>query len=871
MDATRWQTVQDLFHRALDRPPAERRAFLESACDDPALVAEVEALIEADGGTDSPLDLDVGEVAGGVLGAPDAAPRQIGPYRLGPVLGEGGMGVVYLAEHEELGRRVAVKVLRDAALSPSRRDRFLREERILAGLRHPDIARLYDAGVLTDGTPYFVMEVVEGEPITDYAARRQLSVPDRLRLFRAVCEAVGYAHRQAIVHRDLKPSNVLVEESDRGRPRVKLLDFGIATSLDVDPDRTATAALMTPAYAAPEQLRGEPVGVYTDVYALGVLLYELLAEQRPYDLTGRSPGEAEAQILAEAPDPPSTRAPAGRRLGKRDWADLDVVCLTAMQKDPARRYASAEALVRDLDHFLAGEPIEARPDSARYRAGKFVRRNRAPVAVAAAALTAVVALVAFDTVRLAAARDAALAEADKAEQVSEYLVGLFEASDPFAPDGGEQDVRALLARGVEEAEQLAGQPALQAQMFDVLGRVHTRLSEYGRADTLLRRALTLRQSEGDSLGIAETLTNLGVLHSDAGEYDRAVTTLKEALGIRARLLPALHPDLATTYNELGTALNRSGDYDQAGAMYRTALRIQRQIYDEPHADLGTTLNDLATNLFDVGDYEEAERYYRESLANDRAVYGPEHPSVASGLANLGVLLDTAGDFPAADSALTEALRIKRLRLGDDHYETAFTLTQLGGMLVRKGDLDRAEATFREALAIEDRVLPDGHRNRGFTLHQLASTLQKRGDFSGAEPLFRRAVATFSSSLGIDHPYTAMSTCQLADVLFRRGDPGRADPLFRDCLGTLRDALPAGHDMVAINQGQYGEMLVAESRFEEAESVLQSSYDALRAQPAINPGYLRKARERLVSLYDAWGRNDRAASFRAELVAEVEPE
>ncbi len=223
MDPTRWQTAQALFHDALARPAAERRAFLEAAAADPALVADVEALLAADAGGTSPVDGGVGDVAGGLFEAREVVPPAVGPYRLGRVLGEGGMGVVYLGERDDIGGRAAIKVLRDAVLSPSRRDRFLREERILTGLRHPAIARLYDAGVLPDGTPYFVMELVDGEPITDYAARRQLSVPDRLRLFRSVCEAVGYAHRQAIVHRDLKPSNVMVEESDLGRPRVKLL------------------------------------------------------------------------------------------------------------------------------------------------------------------------------------------------------------------------------------------------------------------------------------------------------------------------------------------------------------------------------------------------------------------------------------------------------------------------------------------------------------------------------------------------------------------------------------------------------------------------------------------------------------------------
>ncbi len=308
----------------------------------------------------------------------------MGPYRVLRLLGEGGMGVVYLVEREDVGGRAALKLLRDAWVSPSRRARFLAEQRTLAQLDHPGIAQLHDAGTLPDGTPWFAMEYVEGVPLTEYCRAHGSGLGERLRLFRAVCEAVQHAHRHAVIHRDLKPSNILVKADGA----VKLLDFGIAKQLEptgpaTDPTRTGLR-LMTPAYAAPEQVEGGRLGVETDVYALGVLLFELLSGRLPFELAGLSPHEAARRVLEQEPPRPSQIADRPVQASRAAWADLDVLCLTAMQRVPSRRYPSVEALIRDLDHHLAGEPLDARPDSLAYRVGKLLRRNARAVMVASA-------------------------------------------------------------------------------------------------------------------------------------------------------------------------------------------------------------------------------------------------------------------------------------------------------------------------------------------------------------------------------------------------------------------------------------------------------------------------------------------------------
>jgi serine/threonine protein kinase len=413
MDRERWEQVQAIFHRVADLPTSERNEALDTLCGaDETLRGDVAALLSEDRGPGSMLDGDAVQVARQMLGdaLPEPPARNIGPYRIRRMLGEGGMGVVYLAERDDLSTVVAIKVLRDAWLSPARRERFAAEQRTLAQLNHPSIARLYDAGTLADGTPWFVMEYVDGLPLTAYCRAHESGTVERLQLFRAVCEAVQYAHEHAVIHRDLKPSNILVKADGS----VRLLDFGIAKQLDphetsIDQTRTGLRP-MTPAYAAPEQIRGERVSVQTDVYSLGVILYELLAGRLPFDLAHKSAAEAETMITTEDPVKPSTVAHAqqstadpqvrgrppgppssGTRSGSRgtaSWPDLDVLCLTSLRKDPKRRYVSAAALIRDTDHYLKGEPLEARPDTVPYKLGKYLRRKWKSAAGAAALVVA---------------------------------------------------------------------------------------------------------------------------------------------------------------------------------------------------------------------------------------------------------------------------------------------------------------------------------------------------------------------------------------------------------------------------------------------------------------------------------------------------
>lgn len=432
MDESRWQQIQQIFEHAVALPRELQPAAVAELCPgDEALQRDVLQMLEEDARANPLLDAGIDQTARAVLefgSLPSLVEKQIGPYRLLRLLGEGGMGVVYLAERTDIGGQVAIKLLRDAWFSPMRRERFRMEQQTLAQLNHPAIARIYDANTLEDGTPWFVMEYADGVPLNEYWAKHAGSVRDCIRLIRRVAEAVQYAHGHAIIHRDLKPSNILVSDSGE----VKLLDFGIAKQLnaeDTHQNRTVTGLrMMTLAYAAPEQLAGDPVAVHTDVYALGVMLYELITGIAPRLDRAMGAHEIERPSLVIRRLRPQLRS----EFSRSEWADLDALALKALEPNPGRRYRTADAFLRDLDALLEGRPFEAQPPNLRYTAGKFMRRNRRALLGVAAALALIAATIAVYTVRLERARNAALREAARTRAIQQFTESLFDGGDSSA-------------------------------------------------------------------------------------------------------------------------------------------------------------------------------------------------------------------------------------------------------------------------------------------------------------------------------------------------------------------------------------------------------------------------------------------------------
>ncbi|TFG38439.1 MAG: tetratricopeptide repeat protein, partial [Candidatus Aminicenantes bacterium] len=751
--------------------------------------------------------------------------------------------------------------------------RFTAEQRTLAQLQHPSIAQLHDADTLADGTPWFVMEYVEGVALTEYCRTRTTTVEGRLELFRAGCEAVQYAHGHAVIHRDLKPSNILVTADGV----VKLLDFGIAKHLeDVDGtvDQTRTGLrMMTPAYAAPEQVLGERVGIRSDVYSLGVILYELVTGQPPHDLANRTPVEAMSIVVERDPDRPSSvvRRPAaagvvrpqGRSRSHTSWGDLDVLCLTAMHKEPSRRYQTVEALIRDIDHYLDGEPLEARPDSMRYRLGKFVRRHRGAVAAAVAVAILLVGTIVFYTARLARARNLAVAEATRTQRIQRYLVALFEGGDEAVGPADSLRVVTLVDRGIAEAGDLEGDPVVQAELFQTLGTISRQLGNLPRADSLLTLALQRRRAlHGPSdPAVAEALVALGELRGEQARYEEGEQLIREGLALDRRALPTHHPATRRALSALGQILQDRGAYDEAIAV-QEELVVLAMAGDSP--ELAGSMSQLASSHFYAGHYDTADSLNVVVLGMSRRLYGDRHPMVAEDLINLGATQLERGDYAAAEAYDRQALELTRGWYGENHPKTAAGLTLLARALVYQKRNGEADALLQEALAIRERVYGPTHPTVASTINELGNIAVGEDRYDEAIAYFSRMVEIYRSVYNGKHYLIGIALSNKASALTGNRQYAEAEPLFREAIAMYEATLPPEHTTTAIAHIKLGRVLLRQRRFSEAAPETLAGYEAILPTAAPGNGFLRAARVDLAAIYDTLGQPEMAARFKAEL-------
>lgn len=834
MDAARWTRIQTLFDAALERDPDEREAFLQTACrDEPDLMAEVRSLLAADADAHPMLDslaLDALALPPDLLpdGILPAEGERVGPYRIVEPLGRGGMGAVFLAERADgqFEQRVALKLIRGGAASTQIVRRFQSERQILARLHHPHIARLLDGGLTDDGQPFFAMEYVDGEPLARYCDARDASVDERIRLIRTVCDAVQYAHRRLVVHRDLKPSNILVTSEGA----VKLLDFGVAKMLAGEDDVLDVPALtqtghavMTPAYAAPEQVRYESVTTATDVYALGVVLYELLAGTRPFDLAGRSPSEIERIVAEQAPAPPSAVAPPERQ--DRLYGDLDTIVRKALRKEPERRYASAQQLSDDLQRHLEGRPVTAQPNTIGYRTRKFLRRHRTPVAAAALVVVLIGALVGFYTAQLTYERDRAQREADTATEVSDFLQGLFAVSDPSESGGEDLSARALIDRGAARIErELAAQPVVQARMMQVMGEVYQSLGAFDAAAPLLERALALRREtlDGEHPDIAASLNSLAVLRQETGQYAAADSLFRAALALQETTLGPDDPAVAASLHNWGTLLHVQGQYEQADSLFRRARTIRTAQFGASDPRTASTLNEMATVRFDQDDLEGAETLYREALEVRRRHFEGDHPEVAAGLNNLAMVLRHEGQFGEAEALYQDALAMRERLYDGPHPDVAHTLNHLARLYANMGEYAAAEPIARRALAMRIDVFGKEHVETTASMGTLAGILGGLGRHEEQATYYRRALGIVQASLGPEHPYVAALGYSLGSAYHAAGDSVEAERRYRESLTLHRQLFPDGHANTAYPLIRLGALLTETGRADEAEPLLREA-------------------------------------------------
>ncbi len=823
-----------IFAAALDLPEQERAGYLARACEgDIALRERVEALLQAHARLGDFMQETPG-LAGGfperTIG--EAVGDRIGRYKLLQQIGEGGCGIVFMAEQEEpVRRRVALKVIKPGMDTRSVIARFEAERQALALMDHPSIAKVFDAGATESGRPYFVMELVRGTKITDYCDENALTTDERLDLFVSVCQAIQHAHQKGIIHRDIKPSNILVTQTAVGMPLPVVIDFGIAkaTTNQQLTDKTLFTAfemlIGTPAYMSPEQaaLTNVDVDTRSDIYSLGVLLYELLTGTPPFDprrLLQAGLDEVRRVIREEDPVRPSTKltrlggpelttvARARRaeppKLIRAVSGDLDWIVMKALEKDPCRRYETANGLLQDIRRFLGNETVSARPPSRLYRLKKLIRRNQLLFVCLAGALLLLVTSLIVATASLAkehrarSEADAALAqaqkdkataqtEAAKSQQITRFLQEMLQGVGPAVAVGRDTTMlREILDRTASRVgEGMTNQPGVEAELRRIVGRLCLELGSYDRAEAMHAAELVIRRRlwGAESLEAASTLNDLGNACWKQRKLADAENAYREALRIRRHLLGDAHADVATTLNSLGAVFRRQRKLAESESLTREGLDIRKRLYGDEHLEVADSLRNLSIILVDRGQREEAERIARDMVAMRRRLLGNEHHLVASALADLAWVIGSPGNMAEAEALETEAFGIQRKIMGDDHPDVARSIYLLGDRMRSRGSLTESRAVLLAALSIQRKLLGSDHPDVLATMQSVALVLEREKDWETAELVRRETVSLRTKLDGKESPRILNDVEALARTLLKQS---KTD----DALQMLDEALTA---------------------------------------------------------------------------------
>ncbi|MBS0659434.1 MAG: serine/threonine protein kinase [Verrucomicrobia bacterium] len=811
METERAARVPEIVAAALDQPAATRADFVRAACaGDEELRREVESLLGEVGAEAAILEGSALEFAPQrpELRASELRPGEsLAGYRVVSLLGEGGMGRVYLAEEVELGRKVALKLVRSALGGGAAVTRhFQREARILAGLNHPNIAKLHRAGVSAEGAPFFAMEYVEGRPLDQFCREEPSDLASRLRLFRKICAAVAHAHQHLVIHRDLKPANIRVTAA--GEPM--LLDFGIARLLDADATGEETgsiAQLMTPAYASPEQLRRERMTTASDVYSLGVILCEMLAGARPYRLTTRRVDEVVQAILSGEPERPSALLPrtggsAARARRRALEGDLDNIVLLALRKEPARRYPSAAELGAEIDRYLSGQPVRARRETFRYVAGKFVRRHQLGVG---ATLLVFLALLGGLIAAVWSAR-VAQRERLRAEGVSAFLMQVFEVASPLraGPSDSRQGALAdMLDAAVQRLENEGAKmsPEVRAEMYWMLARAYNHVGRYDLSRRFAQEFVDLQETltgPGDPRTVLARAFH-GALLFDRGDlagaekiYRAALPRLRE-LQRRGKVAAAL---LAENLNNFGYIRRTQGDSREAEAAFREMLALGPQLPRESRHLVGITLATLASTLADSGRFGEALATAREAVAEARRDGAAASGWAAFTLTVLGGFLTEAGEWSEAASLLQESERILRQTLATSTLWLGDNLRNQAILALRQERFAEAEALAREAAGIYLQAFGAHYDHYPTTQLVLGLAQARSGRVAEGEPILRAALKQRSEDLAADHFWVAEAEGALGECLRLAGRPAEAEPLLRSRADKLQRAFGAADPRAA---------------------------------------------------------------------------
>lgn len=879
MSNLNWEQLWKLFDQALELPESDRSQFMDRSCrNDPELRGELEKLLAAhvleNQILDEPVEATVQFEASTQL-------ERVGEYRIIRLLGRGGMGEVYLGrrDDEEFEQDVAIKISPYGRYSEPLLQRFRVERQILANLNHPQIARLFGGGTTAEGVPYLVMEFIDGEPIDVYCSKHRLGLADRLRLFFAVCEAVHFAHQQLVVHLDIKPSNVLVNEA--GQP--KLLDFGVARLLDPDNVTRATTAALgrmaTPEYASPEQVKGEPLSTASDVYSLGVLLYQLVTDQRPYEVDSKDLAGTLKIICQTQPPPPSEALSVARvsRRVRRLRGDLDNIVMKAMRKEPERRYASAEQLANDIHRHLTGQPVRARPETVGYRSAKFVRRH--PFGVTAGALFVLLlaafgGTAAYQAAQLRNALHIANLEKEKSDQVANFMQDLFQESDPWKRDQQDITVRGFLDEGAKRVRnELADQPEVQAALMKTLAGVYGRLNEFESAGALARDAVAVsvrvygqsnqntweaelelakvlvstdqnreaaqllddmldRMAEAESQEQqfeASVRTHYAIVLRLLGRFEEALSEGRSALAIRRKELGGQHELTADALRIVATTLAAMDRLDEATSIQQQVYEIWKQTYGPDHPITNNALASIAQTQFYAGEYADALDNFQVVLQHRLEKLGRFHTQVGYTLNLIGVLHTRRGEYLKAETALLDAIEIQREVLGRDSKKVSMSVTNLALVYNETERYAEALALYEEALRIDISTLGKNHPDVGIVYNNVGLVHQDMGDMAKAAKSFRAAYAIFLEAWGPDHSRLGYSLNNLAIVLHDAGAHEEAETKFKEALRVRTLGLDSDHPALGATLHEYGRYLIDRGRLEEAAPMIDQALSIRRAK------------------------------------------
>ena len=849
MASERWREVSPYLDRALELTTDELTAWLSSLrAEQPAVAADLEMLL---GERDALIR--EGFLEDRARGPGMASPGgTIGPYRLVRTLGEGGMGIVYLAEQiAPIRREVALKVIKPGMDSKRVIGRFEAERQALAVMDHPCVSKVFDAGQTEDGRPFFVMEYVAGVPITEHCDRQALTTAERLELFLQVCDGVQHAHRKAIIHRDLKPSNVLVALHD-GVAVPKVIDFGVAKATvqsltEATLYTEAGSVIGTPDYMSPEQVgsTAEDVDTRTDVYALGVMLYELLVGALPFEPRSlRLAGlDGIRRMIREVEPPkPSTRlstidaersAETARHRGvdlatlrRQLSGELDWIVMKALEKDRERRYGSPAELAADLARFLRHEPVLAGAPSAAYRARKFVRRNRFGTAAAAAATLALVGFAGM----LAVQAHRISREAEAKRRVAEFLTELFEVSDPGNARGDTVTARELLDRGAARIRgTLADDPDMRTELMATMGTVYSSLGLYPDAELLLFETLQARQrllgpDDPETLRSAHDFARLRYLQ---GRVQEAETLYRQTLEIRRRVLGPDHPDTLRSASDLARVISHQGRYQESEALARATLDDQRRVLGSDHRNTLSSMANLAWTYQTLGRYADAETLQRRVVDIRKRVLGSAHPDTLVGITSLAWTRQAMGRYTDSEILYREAIDIQKRVLGEDHPDTLRSMANLSNVYSLQRRYQEAEGLSRDALEIQRRVLGREHSDTLLSMNNLAIAYSGLRRYDEAARLHREILETDKRMLGPEHPSTLWAMNNLALAWDHQGRHKDAERLHRETLDIRRRVLGREHPDSLTSMFNLVLALAHQSRYEEAEALSRDVLDIQR--------------------------------------------